>query len=150
MRHLNPHLSQNPMNWVKAFHIIFMVTWFAGLFYLPRLFIYHAQAEDDFSKQRFTTMEIRLFSIMTIGAVLTWVFGLWLLLGWLSVYLSAGWMHLKLALVIGLSAYHGYCWLMIQKLKTDHTRYGQTWLRWFNEIPAFFLITIVLLVIVRF
>ncbi len=138
------------MNWVKAFHIIFMVTWFAGLFYLPRLFIYHAMEENTESKQRFTTMQTKLFVIMTIGGVLTWVFGLWLLFGWLGAHLKAPWMHLKLALVVGLTGYHLYCWRLIQQFKTHPKRYTQTWLRWFNEVPAFFLIATVLTVVVRF
>ena len=137
------------MNWVKAFHIIFMVTWFAGLFYLPRLFIYHAMAEDPVSKQRFTVMETKLFVIMTIGAILTWVFGLWLLFAWWSSHLSASWMQLKLAGVAGLSAYHLFCWKLVQDFKTDATKRSQTWLRLFNEVPAVFLIAIVLLVVVR-
>ena len=138
------------MNWVKAFHIIFMVTWFAGLFYLPRLFIYHAMDENTESKQRFTVMETKLFVIMTIGAALTWIFGLWLLFGWLGAYMKAPWMHLKLTLVVLLTVYHLYCWRLIQQFKTDPKRRSQTWLRWFNEIPAFFLIAIVLAVVVRF
>lgn len=137
------------MNWVKAFHIIFMVAWFAGLFYLPRLFIYHAQSEDLISKQRFMVMETKLFAIMSIGAILTWVFGLWLLFGWWSSYLGAGWMQIKLAGVAGLSAYHLFCWKLVREFRHDPSKRSQIWLRLFNEVPAVFLILIVLLVVVR-
>ena len=95
------------MLWVKAFHIIFMVTWFAGLFYLPRLFIYHAQSSYPASNERFKTMERKLYyGIMAPGAILTVVFGLWL---WLGFGISGGWLHAKLALVALLIAYHLYC-----------------------------------------
>ena len=97
------------MLWVKSLHIVFMVTWFAGLFYLPRLFVYHAMAEDRLSLERFKLMERKLFwGIMTPGAVLTVAFGAWLWLGWFrGVY--GGWFHAKLALVAVLVAYHLWC-----------------------------------------
>lgn len=132
----------------KAIHVIFMVTWFAGLFYLPRLFIYHAGAGDTASRERFTTMERRLFGIMTIGAVLTMLFG-FLLIGINHALLEARWFLIKLALVGGLIVYHVRCYQWMKRLRdlppTDDTR----WLRWFNEIPTLFLFAVVLLAIMK-
>src|SRR5690606_26123333 len=103
------------MLWLKAFHIVFMVTWFAGLFYLPRLFVYHAQASDAPSLERFQVMERRLFVIMTIGAVLTAAFGVAMVM--VAPYLLAGgWLHAKLTLVAVLIAYHLWCWRLIKQL----------------------------------
>lgn len=137
------------MLWFKALHIVFMVTWFAGLFYLPRLFIYHAVASDEISLRRFEVMERRLFVIMTIGAVLTALFGVALLVAWLPGLVAAGWMQLKLLLVLGLVGYHLNCWRMIAVLRSQPGHYSQTWLRWYNEIPGLFLIAIVLLAILK-
>jgi putative membrane protein len=134
--------------WFKAFHIIFMVTWFAGLFYLPRLFIYHRPATDVISRERFIIMERRLFAIMTLGAVLTAVFGL-ILLGINSALLSAGWMHIKLALLVGLIVYHYRCYSWMQRLKTEAPLDDTKWLRWFNEIPVAFLFGIILLAVTK-
>ena len=134
--------------WFKAFHIIFMVTWFAGLFYLPRLFIYHRPAADALSRERFIVMERRLFAIMTLGAVVTAVFGVVLLLI-NSALLSAGWMHWKLTLLIGLIAYHYRCYQWMQRLKTETPNEDTRWLRWFNEIPVVFLFGIVILAITK-
>ena len=98
------------MLWVKGLHVIFMVTWFAGLFYLPRLFVYHADARDEISHARFLVMERKLFAIMTIGAVITALFGIWMLADYAwSAYRSSGWLHAKLALVGGLIVFHLYC-----------------------------------------
>ncbi len=142
------------MAWIKAFHIIFMVTWFAGLFYLPRLFVYHAQlpASDQLGHDRFVVMERKLFAIMTIGAVLTAIFGLWLLirLSHLSPdYASQGWLHAKLALVAALAVYHIWCWRLARQLRAGSNRHSHVWFRWFNEVPAIALIAIVILVVVR-
>ena len=140
------------MLWIKAFHIVFMVTWFAGLFYLPRLFIYHADAADPLSLDRFVTMERRLFAIMSIGAVLTLVFGLALvaLLGGTRAGLwHSGWWWAKLGLVIGLIAYHWWCHALMRELAERRATRSDRWYRWFNEVPALFLIAIVVLVIVR-
>jgi protoporphyrinogen IX oxidase len=136
------------MLWLKAFHIIFMVTWFAGLFYLPRLFIYHAQTSDTASLDRFVVMERRLFMIMTIGATLTAVFGLSLLIT-TPALLSANWMRLKLLLVSGLIAYHLWCYGLMSELRHGRCHRSQRWLRIFNEIPALLLIGIVILVVVQ-
>ncbi len=139
------------MLWLKAFHIVFMVTWFAGLFYLPRLFVYHAQATDEVSHQRFVVMERKLFVIMTIGALLTVLFGLALLghFAGSDSYLQQGWLHAKLGLVLLLLGYHGYCWHLLSQLKNRRNHRSHVWYRWFNEVPALLLIAIVVLVVVR-
>jgi len=126
-----------------------MVTWFAGLFYLPRLFIYHAQASDSIAVERFQVMERRLFAIMTIGATLTIVFGAALLFVWLPQLLEQGWMQLKLISIAGLVAYHGWCWQIMRAMRSNPARHSDTWLRWFNEVPAFFLVVIVLLAVFK-
>lgn len=138
------------MLWLKAFHVIFMVTWFAGLFYLPRLFVYHADAEDSGERRRLCVMERRLFIIMTIGAVLTTVFGVWLLIeyAWLA-YARQGWLHVKLALVAGLFAYHVWCHRLVRRFATDETPHSQRWFRFFNEIPSLLLVAIVILAVVK-
>ena len=132
------------MLWIKSFHIIFMVTWFAGLFYLPRLFVYHAMSEDTASRERFKIMERKLFyGIMTPGAVLTIAFGLWL---WLGYGFHGGWLHAKLALVAVLMAYHGYCGKLVVDFKHDRNCHGHVFYRWLNEVPVLLLIAIILLV----
>ena len=133
---------------IKAVHIAFMVTWFAGLFYLPRLFIYHAEARDDLSRERFCTMERRLFGIMTIGAALTLVFGV-LLIGINHALMGQGWFQLKLALIVGLTVYHYRCYRWTKRLAAGETVENTTWLRWFNEIPVFFLFTIIILAVTK-
>lgn len=135
------------MLWVLAFHIIFMVTWFAGLFYLPRLFMYHCEASDEPGVKRFATMERRLYIITSIGAAGTIVFGLWLLFGWwLPV---PGWLQAKLALVVLLILYHIYCRKLIADFRHGRNRHGARFFRWFNEIPALFLLAIVILAVVK-
>ena len=133
---------------IKALHLAFMVTWFAGLFYLPRLFIYHAEAEDDVGRSRFTVMERRLFAIMTIGAALTLIFGLVLL--WMnSGLLRQSWFHLKVVFLIGLVIFHIRCWQWIERLKAGFSSQNTRGLRWFNEIPVMFLLTIVGLAVLK-
>lgn len=135
------------MLWVKSLHVVFMVTWFAGLFYLPRLFVYHATAQDEVSIERFKIMERKLFyGIMTPGAILTLAFGLWL---WLGYGISGGWMHAKLALVALLIAYHLYCGKLVRDFKHDRNRRGHVYYRWFNELPVVILFAVVILVIVK-
>lgn len=134
--------------WVKALHIAFMVTWFAGLFYLPRLFIYHVEATTDTEREHFTVMERRLFIIMTIGAILTTVFGLILL--WSNpALLAQGWFNLKLLFLAGLLVYHLRCYRWIQTLKAGRLPTDTRWLRWFNEIPVVFLLGIICLAVVK-
>ncbi len=136
------------MLWIKAWHVIFMVTWFAGLFYLPRLFVYHASTTDSEGLERFRVMERRLFAIMTIGVVLTAVFGLWLLLR-NAALLSTGWMQVKLGLVVLLIGYHGWVWRLVQDFAAGRNVHGPVWYRWFNELPSLLLIGIVLLAVAR-
>ncbi|HHM04294.1 MAG TPA: protoporphyrinogen oxidase HemJ [Gammaproteobacteria bacterium] len=139
------------MVWVKAFHIIFMVTWFAGLFYLPRLFVYHAMADDAVSLARFKIMERKLyFGIMTPGAVLTVLFGLWMLFDYAwTAYSASGWLHLKMMLVLVLIAYHVYSGKLLADFKHDRNRHSHVFYRWFNELPVLLLIVIVILVAVK-
>lgn len=134
--------------WFKALHVAFMVTWFAGLFYLPRLFIYHTDTRDAVSDDRFVVMERRLFAIMTIGAVLTAFFGVLLLLI-NSGLLAQGWFHLKIAMLAGLIVYHWRCHRWIRKLRDGAKPADTRWLRWFNEIPVIFLLGIICLAIVK-
>jgi len=132
------------MLWVKAWHIIFMVTWFAGLFYLPRLFVYHAMTEDEAGKARFRIMERKLFfGIMTPGAVLTIAFGLWL---WLGYGFSGGWLHAKLTLVLLLVLYHIYCGKLLLDFKHERNSHSHVYYRWLNEIPVLLLMGVILLV----
>lgn len=139
------------MLWLKALHIIFMVTWFAGLFYLPRLFVYHAMSTDQISIDRFKIMERKLFfGIMTPGAVLTLVFGLWTLFAFgPATYADTLWLHLKLACVVLLIIYHVYCGKLLIDFKHDRNRYSHVWYRWFNEVPVVFLFIIIILAVVR-
>ena len=138
-------------NWVKAWHVIFMVTWFAGLFYLPRLFVYHAMADDAVSIARFKVMERKLFlGIMTPSAVLTVCFGLWLI--WImggDAFRATHWLHAKLGLVAVVIAYHCYVGHLLARFKHDRNRHGHVFYRWLNEFPVILLIAIVLLAIVK-
>lgn len=134
--------------WFKALHIAFMVTWFAGLFYLPRLFIYHVESTEAADQARFTVMERRLFIIMSIGAALTTVFGL--LLVWVNpVLLQQGWFQLKLLLLAGMFTYHYRCYRWILSLASGRLPDDTKWLRWFNEIPVIFLLGIICLAVVK-
>lgn len=139
------------MIWVRAFHIVFMVTWFAGLFYLPRLFVYHALADDRIGSDRFKIMERKLFyGIMTPGAVLTVLLGVWMTVDYAwDAYANTVWFHLKLALVAVLIVYHVYCGKFVGDFKHDRNRRSHVFYRWFNEIPVLLLIAVVVLVVVR-
>ncbi len=138
------------MLWVKAFHIVFVVTWFAGLFYLPRLFVYHAQCDDRPGRERFVVMERRLFTIMTIGAALTIAFGLWLLwdYAW-AAWREAWWLHAKLGLVVALVAYHFWCRALMRDFAAGRNRRSVRWLKLFNEVPGILLVAIVLLAVLK-
>ena len=136
------------MPWIKAWHVIFMVTWFAGLFYLPRLFVYHASTTEAAGIERFRVMESRLFIIMTIGAVLTAVFGAWLLALNPSL-LESGWLRAKLVLVGLLVAYHVFTWRLMRDFAAGRNSRSPRWYRWFNEVPSLLLIGIVLLAVAR-
>jgi len=136
------------MLWIKAFHIVFVVTWFAGLFYLPRLFVYHAMAEDRVSIERFKLMERKLyFGIMTPSAVVATALGTWL---WLGYGISGAWMHAKLALVTVLVAHHVYLGKLMNDFRADRNRHSHVFYRWLNEIPALpVLLGVVVLVVVK-
>ncbi len=139
------------MEWIEALHIIFMVTWFAGLFYLPRLFVYHAMATDELSKERFKVMERKLFfGIMTPGMILTLAFGIWLLVSyaWMA-FKDSGWLYAKLALVAVLVLYHIYCGKLMFDFKHDRNRHGHVFYRWFNEFPVLILFAVIILVVVK-
>ena len=136
------------MLWLKAFHIVFVVTWFAGLFYLPRLYVYHASAQDSVSIDRFKIMERRLFTMMTIGATLATLFGVGMVVMAPS-YLQFGWLHTKLTLVAALIAYHIWCYRLLVAFRDDRNQHSEKWYRAFNEVPSLFLIAIVILVVVK-
>jgi len=139
------------MLWLKAFHLIFMVTWFAGLFYLPRLFVYHAMSDDEISNERFKIMERKLFfGIMTPGMILTFIFGIWMLLDYAwAQYSSSGWLHTKLTLLILLVVYHGFCGKWLLDFKHDRNSRSHVYYRWMNEIPVLFLLGIIILATVK-
>jgi protoporphyrinogen IX oxidase len=135
------------MLWLKAFHVVFMVTWFAGLFYLPRLFVYHAISDDAIGIERFKIMERKLYyGIMTPGAVLTVLSGLGL---WLIYGVSGGWLYAKVGLVVALLGYHVWCGRILLAFRKGQNPRTHVWYRWFNEVPVLFLIAIVVLVIVK-
>jgi putative membrane protein len=134
--------------WLKAFHVIAMVTWFAGLFYLPRLFVYHADAGDWISVERFRIMERRLLIIMNVGAVLTLSFGIAMIVA-APAYLKMGWLHVKLTLVLLLIIYHLMCFKFVRDFAHDRRTRSAKWFRLFNEIPALLLIGIVILAVVK-
>ncbi len=136
------------MLWVKALHIVFMVTWFAGLFYMPRLFVYHAMADDAISIERFKVMERKLyFGIMMPSMVLTAAFGLWL---WLGYGITGNWLMAKLVLVAILIAHHFWLGKLMADFRNDRNRHSHVFYRWINEIPAApILFIVVILVVVK-
>lgn len=135
------------MLWIKAFHIIFVVTWFAGLFYLPRLFVYHSVTSDEISLERFKVMERKLlYGIMMPSALLALLFGIWL---WLVYNFSGTWLYLKLFFVALLIGYQVWCVKLVRIFKTDSNNHGERFYRWFNEFPAIVLIVVVLLVVLK-
>jgi putative membrane protein len=135
------------MLWLKAWHIIFVVTWFAALFYLPRLFVYHAMSSDPATIERFKIMERKLFNgIMTPGAVLTLISGVWL---WVGFGFKGGWLLAKIGLVGILVIYHLYCWKVMLDFRNNRNVHGHVFYRWLNELPTLILIGIVILVVVK-
>lgn len=137
--------------WLKAWHLIFMVTWFAGLFYLPRLFVYHAMSEDEISNERFKIMERKLFfGIMTPGMIVTLIFGIWMLADYAwAIYGKMGWLHLKMALLALLVVYHYFCYLWLMDFKHDRNQRSHVFYRWMNEVPVLFLVAIIVLAVVK-
>lgn len=136
------------MLWLKALHLIFMVTWFAGLFYLPRLFVYHAMSNDQTSLDRFKIMERKLFfGIMTPGMILTLGFGIGILFS--RDYSTELWLQIKLALIGVLVVYHLYCGKLVNDFKHNRNTRGHVFYRWFNEFPVLILVAIVLLAVLR-
>jgi protoporphyrinogen IX oxidase len=141
------------MMWLKAFHVIGVVSWFAGLLYLPRLFVYHAQIQcgaidDPPGNARFKIMERKLFGIMTVGALLAAGFGV-AMLALAPEYLLMRWLQVKLALVFVLIAYHGACLALLQQFAADRNARTERWYRVFNEVPALLLVAVVILVVVK-
>lgn len=135
------------MAWVKAAHIIAAVSWFAGLLYLPRLFVYHATASDTLSLERFKLMERKLYyGIMAPAALLTIAFGSWL---WLGYGIGGAWLHAKLFFVAALIGYHLYCGKLLADFRRNQNRHGHVYYRWLNELPALLLIAIVVLAVVK-
>ena len=136
------------MLWLKAFHVVFVVTWFAGLFYLPRLFVYHVITTDESGLARFAIMERRLFAITTLGALLALGFGIAMLI-FAPSYLQAGWLRAKLLLVAGLIIYHASCYRLMRGLHAGRRSHSQRWFRLYNEVPVLFLVAIVVLAVVK-
>jgi protoporphyrinogen IX oxidase len=136
------------MLWLKALHVVFVITWFAGLFYLPRLYVYHAQASDSISTQRFEIMERRLFAIMTIGAAAAIFFGSLMLIE-SPGYLQMTWLRLKLLFVASVIAYHAYCYKLMRDFAAQRNTRSSKWFRAFNELPSLLLIVIVILAVVK-
>jgi protoporphyrinogen IX oxidase len=136
------------MLWLKAFHVVFVVTWFAGLFYLPRLFVYHVATTDASGLARFVIMERRLFFIMTLGALLAVLLGSSMIIAE-PAYLAMGWLRAKLLLVAALVGYHFWCYRLMLALRAGHPRHSQRWYRLFNELPLLLLVAIVVLAVVK-
>ena len=136
------------MLWLKALHVVFVVTWFAGLFYLPRLFVYHAATRDAPGLARFVVMERRLFFIMTLGALLAVLFGIAMIVS-APPYLAEGWLRAKLLLVVLLVGYHFWCYVLVLALRAGRNPHSQRWYRLFNELPTLFLVAIVVLAVVK-
>ena len=134
------------MLWVKAFHIIFVTSWFAGLFYLPRIFVNLAMAKEDAERERLLLMSHKLYRFVTPIAALALLFGLWL---WLGYGITGVWMYIKLLLVVILVIYHFYCGKLLALFKQGRNTHSHVWYRWFNEIPVFLLMAVVILVTVK-
>ena len=138
------------MIWIKAFHIIFMVAWFAGIFYLPRLFVNHAMAEEEEVRIRLALMERKLYRFITPWMVLTIGFGLWLLVDYAwEANSHTWWLHLKLVLVTALIGYHFYCGKIVRDFANNRCQRSHTWFRWFNELPVLVLFVVVILAVVK-
>lgn len=141
------------MHWIEALHISFMVTWFAGLFYLPRLYVYHAMCDpnDITSIERFKVMERKLYyGIMTPGMIFTFIFGIWMLVDYAwAAYASAAWLHVKLSSVVILLGYHIHCGKLLNDFKHNRNSRGHVFYRWYNEVPVVLLFLIIIMVVVK-
>ena len=131
---------------VKSLHIVFVTSWFAGLFYLPRIFVNLAMEEAPVARERLLLMASKLYRFMTMLAVPALAFGLWL---WLGYGISGGWMHAKLALVVVLLGYHHACGSLLKRFRAGENRHSHRWYRWFNELPVLVLLAVVLLVVLK-
>jgi putative membrane protein len=136
--------------WLKGFHLFFMTAWFAGLFYLPRIFVNHAERTDNATSERFKLKERKHYRFITPWMILTIVFGIWMLhdYAW-AVWGHMLWLHIKLVLIIGLVGYHFWCGRIVKTFAEDQNRRSHVWYRWFNEIPVLFLLAIVYLASVK-
>ena len=134
------------MLWVKTFHIVMVVSWFAGLFYLPRIFVNHAMTEDPAVRERLKLMEYKLYRFVTPIGALTIITGLWL---WFGYGFTGAWLHAKVALVVGLIVYHFYCGHLVKEFAQDRNTRSHVWFRFFNEVPVLAMIAIVILVVVK-
>ncbi|MDD5056833.1 MAG: CopD family protein [Sideroxydans sp.] len=134
------------MLWLKAFHIFFVVSWFAGLFYLPRIFVNHAMAQEPAVRERLKLMEGKLYRFVTPIGALAVITGLWL---WLGFGFSGAWLHAKTTLVAGLVVYHFYCGHLVKEFAADRNTRSHVWFRFFNEVPVLVLIAVVILVVVK-
>ena len=135
--------------WLKVFHIIFVITWMAAIFYLPRLFVYHAMSEDKPSRERFKIMERKLYrGIMTPSMVLATFFGAWIIIT-VPGFLQGGWLHVKLTFALALIGYHFWCGHIMKQLRDDKSTKSHVWFRWFNELPVVALIVIVIMVVIK-
>jgi putative membrane protein len=134
------------MLWIKALHIVFVMSWFAGLFYLPRIFVNLAMETDTVATARLLLMARKLYRFMTILSLPAVGFGLWL---WQGYGFSGGWLHTKITLVILAIGYHHACGALLAKFEKGVNTRSHTWFRWFNEVPVLLLVAIVILVVVK-
>jgi protoporphyrinogen IX oxidase len=136
------------MLWVKTFHILFVASWFAGLFYLPRIYVNLAQAEDPNVRQALIGMSQRLYRFMTILAVPALGFGFWLY--WVyRIGIGSSWMYAKLLLVVLIVLYHGACWVYLKRFERDQNQHSHVYYRWFNEIPVVLMLAVTALVVIK-
>ncbi|MBU1425443.1 MAG: CopD family protein [Gammaproteobacteria bacterium] len=137
------------MLWLKAFHIFFVVSWFAGLFYLPRIFVNHAMTEEPAVRERLKLMERKLYKFVTPIGALAVITGLWLWFAYADLLAIGGWIYVKTALVAGLVAYHLYCGHLVKVFAEDRNIRNHVWFRFFNEVPVLVLIAVTILVVVK-
>ncbi|HEY9544586.1 MAG TPA: protoporphyrinogen oxidase HemJ [Solimonas sp.] len=137
------------MLWLKAFHLFFVIAWFVGLFYLPRLFVYHVEVRNSSEHQRFCLMERRLYTMTTIGMIGTWLLGIATLMSAPEIYMKAGWLHAKLLLVIVLSGYHGWLKTRLRAFAEQRNDKSAKFYRVMNEVPSVLLLAIIILVVVK-